>query len=432
LKFFPYFNDKQRQHHGFLFWTSFISLLGFMIVTLLFVLFQSSVVSYYSERSPLLVEYIFYLIPLGLATLFYTLFETYLRSLMKTIVSTLVNEIVLRLMVTLSISLYALKLVTFHEFVIIYVGVNCLAAVILLVYMAYLKQLLFKPEWSTTTKRFFHIILNFGFYSVLGNMSYILVSNIDSMMVASMVGLKETGVYTTIFFIATVMIIPYRSITRVASPLVAQFWKKRKLDEMHSLYKKVALLNIIIGCLLFLGIWVNMDNLFSFMPKEYAQGKYVFLFLGLGRLFDMATGINGFILVTSKKYRYDLFFALLLIGLTIGLNYFLIPLYGIIGASIATMCTLVIINLFRILFILFAFKMQPFDMRSVVVMLVGMAVYGIQYFIPPLFNVYADLILRSALCLVLFVIPIMLLKLSPETNEYIKKLLGYAGIKITL
>ena len=432
MRFFPYFKDKEKHHHGFLFWTSLISLFGFFLLTLIFVLFQSPIINFYSEKSPLLVEYSFYVIPLAFTTIYYNLLEVFLRSLMKTVVFSFINEIVLRLMISVSILLFAFKAVTFHEFVMIYVGVNCFATVILLVYMAYLKQLLFQPEWSSTTKRFFKIVLNFGSYLVLGNMSYILMNNIDALMVASMVGMKETGIYTTVFFISTVMLIPYRSLVRVASPLVAQFWKNREMKKMKELYNKVTLMNLISGCFLFLMLWVNIDNIFYFMPKEYAEGKYVFLFLGIGRLFDMATGINGIILVTSKKYKYDLLFTILLIGLMIGLNLAFIPEYGILGASFATMLVIILLNTLRILYIWKVFRLQPFDAKSLWMLLIGIVTFCIISFIPPIVNIYVDMVIRSIICFVLYVAPLLLFKISDEVNKSAVKTLKVVGIKINL
>jgi len=430
LRFFPYFHDKSKQHHGFLFWALFLSILGFLIFTLIFLLFQPAIINYYTKNSPMLVEYGLYIIPLGLATVLYGLFDNYLRSLMKTVVPSFVNEIILRLLVTISISLYALKWVSFHQFVMIYLAFNCSASLILVVYTAYLKQLLLKPDWSPIMKRLWPILINFGFYSILSNMSYILMSNIDSIMVASMVGLKETGIYTTIFFIAAVMLIPYRSLIRVASPLVAQYWKNREMKKMDALYKKVTLINMVLGCLLFLGLWINIDNIFSFIPKDYASGKYVFLFLGIGRLVDMVTGMNGVILVTSKKYRYDLIFAFVLIAMIVLMNLYFIPLYGITGAAISTMLTLIILNILRIFFVLKIFKIQPFDSKSIWILLISIMTLGILYFIPFLFNTYADIIMRSTLCFLLYMLPVYFLKLSEETNEFVNNALKMVGIKI--
>lgn len=204
------------------------------------------------------------------------------------------------------------------------------------------------------------------------------------------------------------------------------------MKKMEDLYKKVTLMNMIAGCFLFLGLWVNIDNIFHFIPKEYADGKYVFLFLGIGRLFDMATGINGIILVTSKKYRYDLLFTILLIGLMVGLNLAFIPEYGIVGASFATMLAIVILNTLRILYIWNVFGLQPFDMKAVWILFIGGFTFGVIWFIPAMINVYADMLIRSAICVILFAVPVIVLKLSAEINENASKLMKLIGIKINL
>jgi len=69
----------------------------------------------------------------------------------------------------------------------------------------------------------------------------------------------------------------------------------------------------------------------------------VFLYIALGRLFDMSTGLNGTITITSNKYRYDLIFTLFLIVLTLFTNYFFIKVagMGMDGAAFATMITMI-------------------------------------------------------------------------------------------
>lgn len=57
------------------------------------------------------------------------------------------------------------------------------------------------------------------------------------------------------------------------------------------------------------------------------------------------------ILITSKRYRYDFTFSILLVGLTVATNAALIPSLGMNGAAIATMITVVVYNLIRMAFV---------------------------------------------------------------------------------
>ena len=76
------------------------------------------------------------------------------------------------------------------------------------------------------------------------------------------------------------------------------------MRHIETIYKKSALNLFIIGSFLLLGIWANIDSIFSLLPKSdiYAQGKWVVLLIGLGRVADMMTGLNTEILVNSKTF----------------------------------------------------------------------------------------------------------------------------------
>lgn len=131
LRFFPFFQNREKKHHGFLFGMMALSMGGFIIATLLFLLFQKPFKLIYQESSPLLIDYALYMIPLALASVYYQLFESYLRSLQKNIIPSVVQELILRIAITLSVLLFALGIISFPGFVFIYVMVNCLPAVII-------------------------------------------------------------------------------------------------------------------------------------------------------------------------------------------------------------------------------------------------------------------------------------------------------------
>jgi O-antigen/teichoic acid export membrane protein len=422
LKFFPFFQDKERKHHGFLYWTSLIVTIGFLVTTLGFLLLKPWVITKFSANSPLLVENYYYLIPLGFATLFFTIYDSYLRSLLKVVVPSFINEVYIRLMATLSISLFALHLVNFKQFVFIYVILNCSHALILAVYIIYLKQWSYKPIKSFRIKTLRYQMFYFGLFAILSSAGNSIISNIDGLMIASLLknGLYYTGIYTTVFFISTIIFIPYRSIIKITSPLVSTYWKDNDMAKMESLYKKVTVSNMLIGGFIFLLLWINIDNILSFLPKEYHSGKYVFLFVSLGRLFDMITGLNAVITVTSKKYKYDLFFTGFLIILTLVSNYVFIVFFhlGIEGAALASMITLFTYNILRLIFVQYNFKMQPFTMNCIWILVLGIICLGISLLIPRQTNVIVDGLCRSIPIGIVYGVTSLYFKLSTDLNDF--------------
>lgn len=416
IRFFPYFNDKEKRHHNFLFWCNLIITIGFILTTIVFIIFKPIFIQHYSNSSPLLIDFYYYNIPLALGLLYYQLLESYLRALLKTGVATFAYELVGLLMVTVIIGMYALKMISFHWFVVLYVLGNGAVALILLVYVAFLKQLFIKPIKSNKFKRLLRPIVVYGMYTILSVLGGSILVNIDSLMVAAKLNLGQAGIYTTVFLIAMVMTLPYRSIQKIAHPILSRYWKEKDMKGIKDLYQKATLIDMVAGGLLFLGLWLNIDCIFRFMPKDYYTAKYTFLFLALSKYFDMATGLNGYIIVTSKKYRSDIWFMLLLTVFTVIMNLLLIPKYGITGAAIATLFSITIYNILRLIFVQYYYKMQPFTLNCLWVFIITVAVWAIVSQIPYMHNKYLDLTVRSIIITALYGSAILFFRLSTDIN----------------
>ncbi len=423
-RFFPFFQDENKQHHGFLFGVTTLALAGFVLTTLLFVALRQPFTLLYQESSPLLVEYAWFIVPLALATLFYNLFESYLRSVYRNVIPTLAHEVILRIGVTVSITLYALGVLSFPGFVVVYVIAYCVPPLLLMFYAGYQGLLAFKPTYSRLWQRLGKIMIVYGLFTLVTNLSTFLLVSIDSLMVASMIDLGAAGIYTTMVFMTSVMLIPYRSMVKVAGPLVARFWKTRHMAGMEEVYQKATAGNLVVGASLFLIIWVNLDNIFQFMAPAYEAGRYVFLVLGIGKLFDMSAGLNATILMTSKKYRYDLFFTLTMVCFAVAANMLLIPQLGMEGAALASALTLILFNLLRIAFIQHHYRIQPFARKQVLVPVIMAFVMALSARVDPFVHVLVDLPVRSAVAIAMLLLPVRALRISPELNRWTEELWG--------
>lgn len=422
LKYFPYFRSKKEGHRGILFWTLLYPLIGFFLFGLVFILFRPWLSDYWAEKAPLLVEYYFYIIPLGLSILYFNILDTYLRSLYKTVVPIFLREVGHKLVMTFAVSLYAFGWVDFQTFTVLFILMYSGVTLVMVAYIAYLRQLFIRPRKSPTWKKYQRGILIFGFFSLMANVSSVALANIDSLMLAGNLnpgnGGEDVGVYTTLHFLTLLILIPWRALMKITSPLVAEHWKKKEIGKLNELYKQTSLINLIIGCFLFLGLWVNRSSLFAFLSDEFLTGEYVLLFIGLARVFELLTGLNGVILVTSERYRYDFFFNVVLIGMTVGTNLYFIPQYGLSGAAFATMISYVAFNLLRLIAVWVFFRLHPFTVGMIPVLLITATAVGVNYLIPFLGNQWLDLALRSLSLAVIFGGSTLALRISPDLNNF--------------
>jgi O-antigen/teichoic acid export membrane protein len=430
VRFFPYFRNKDKGHHGYLFYGIITTLLGFCICYLCFLLFKGHIISNNQEKSKLFVEYLFYLMPLTLFTLFFNLFDYYLRACYSSVIGSFSKDLIQRILIISSLLLYFLKAIDFSTFVFLYVVATCIPTLILFLYIVKLDEWHVKPVRGFVSKELRKEMINLSLFSILSGGTGVLISNIDIIMVNQQLGLKETGIYGIAFYFGTIITIPSRALLRIAISVVAEAFKKNDLKEIESLYKKSCNSQLTIGLLLFIGIFINIDNIMALLPAEYADGKNVILLVSLGYLVDMGTGINSIIMLTSKYYKYDGYFMFFILFVTILANYLLIPVFGIAGSALATAITISMYNTMRWVFIYVKYGMQPYDFKILKIIAVSLIAFLPGYFIPKIPYLILDIAVRSGITTGVFVLLLLKAEAAPEINAKIRKNLKRFSINI--
>lgn len=432
-RFFPFFRNEARKNYGFLLLNTLVVCFGILFFTALFFMFQSTIGSYFSLKSPLFVSYYFWVIPLGIGTVFFMLFENHMRGLQKNILPVFLQDIVVRLVVTLLLIGFGVGFLNFEQFLILHLFAYFIPAICLCIYLVKNGELHFSLKSITVPKRFRRILLSFSSFSYLNTLAALFVISMDAMMIASILGLKQTGVYTTMVYITSAIQVPYRSMIRVSSPIIARFWKEKNMKDMQSLYEKSSSVGLLIGLLSFLAVWTTRTELFSFLRAEYSDGIYALLFLMVGRMVDMYCGLNGTIFATSRKYMFDLAFTIFLcVGIFV-MNLYLIPIYGITGAAFSTGFIYVFYNFARSFYIYRVYGLHPFKWTQfrvialfilVLVLLEGASYVFIQgHHFTSLQN-FSIMLIKWSFILILFVLPIVTLNLESESARYFQKVLS--------
>ena len=425
-RFFPFFRNKEKRNFGFFQFSLLVTLIGVLIFTFLAILLKEPITSFYVEKAKEFEQYYYWIIPIGASFAFFLTFDVFLRGLNKNVISVVATELVLRLFVTLSIVVFALGWINFYHLLILHSASYLIPTLILGLQLFKNKELHWRLSDIAIPQRFKRIMLSYSIYTYINFIGAIMVVSLDTIMVASMIGLDATGVYSTTIFIVSGLLIPYKTLIRISSPLVAKYWKERDFTRMNELYTRISSVNLVIALITFLVFWINRVELFHFLPPAFADGIYIFLILMVGKIVDMYCGLNGVIFITSKKYKYDLMFtAILLVGVYF-LNLILIPEYGIFGAATSTSIIYVVYNLGRLLFVYFAYKMHPFKLSQLAILGLFLALILLFEFVPIEFkNELVSIGVKVVLASCLFILPIHWFKLDEDVVFYTKMFKNY-------
>lgn len=419
VKFYPEFKKEKGFVPAILLGGS----IGFFLLFGISIAFKDSIVSYFSQESALFIEYFQLTILLTFLVIQFQLLQAYSRSLLKIVAPTFFRDIGLRVGTSIFLVLYGIEIISFDQLVYSLLIVHGLAVAGMLLNFLFNKELQVSFNFSFLKNGQLKRIMNYGFFSLIGAGGTQIILLIDNIMISSYEGLSNNGIYTIAFFIGVVIEMPKRAISQISSALLSQSFNKNDMAAVSKLYKQTAINQLIIGSLLLIGIWANLTNLYSFIPnsEDYISGFNVVLFIGLGKLSDMAFGTNGEIIVMSKYFKFNVITVAILATLAIALNTYLIPIYGIEGAAMASLIAMFVFNLTKFVFVWVKFGIQPFNFSTLKMLGISAVALLLNHLIPSLASPIADIVVRSSAISLLFLGLTYGLKVSEEFNGLIKQ-----------
>lgn len=421
-RLFPHFRNPETKHHGYLFYPIIISMLGFVGFLLLYWIFRDDVIARNLEKSKLFAEEIYYLIPLTFFWALFNIFDAYSRSVYLSTAGVFIKEVLLRVIILIAgFALYK-EVITFEVFLFIYCASFCSIALFLAFHLWQKGEFSLRFERGFVSPELRREMRMVALYSIVTGLSSLLISSIDKVIVNDMLGLSAAGVFAVATYFGSIIQIPARSVIRVASSVVADSWKRNDLENIRKVYHQTCLHQYIIGLYMLLGIALCIDQVMVLLPAGYEEAKYVILFVSLGYFVDLSTGVNGTIISTSEYFRFDTYFMFLLVLVTIATNYWLIPLYGITGAGIASCITYITFNALRYVFIWWKFGMQPFNSDFLKIALIGALALLLPWYLNPAWNAYLIIALKAGLFSLLFAVMIYFSGTAPELNQLLRRI----------
>jgi O-antigen/teichoic acid export membrane protein len=417
IYFFPFFRDRSKNHHGFFFLVSVISMIGLLLVLASFLIMRPWLIAHGQEDSRLFTENVNYLIPLIIATLGFLVFDSFYKNLFNAVKGIILKEFVQRLLILVFVLFYVFEWITFEQYLPLYILAFAIPAIIILINLLREKEFSFRPYSFDLAREHRSKMTSIGIYGILIGFSGMVILNIDRIMVERMMGLSATGIYTTMAFFATLIVIPSRALLKISDPIISQYWRDGNLKMLNENYYKSSLNQTIAGALLLIGLWGNIGNIQRILPPGFEEGNYVVLFIGLAFLVDMASGTAVYILANSVYFKYQTYLIMILVIFIIITNLLLIPVWGLTGAALATFISKFINNLMRHQLLLWKFKLQPYDRKYIYIALVSGFSYLAGFLIPEISNLYLDILLRSAVIGGSFIILTIFFRISAEVNE---------------
>lgn len=388
VRFFPYFcadgtknKEVSQLNHGFFFWTIVVPLIGFCLFAVIYWACRVPLGAWFGDKSPLFVDYYYFVLPMAFFMLYQTVFETNSNVLMHIVVPRAVREVWVRIGLLVSYVLYAAHVLSLDGLVIGLCVTYAIAAAINIIYVFTLQPISLKPDWAflRANKGLVRSYLLYTGFLIVAALTSVLAPTLSSFFITAQMGLQYTGIFAIATYIAVMVSIPYRSLVAITQPQLAQAIKEQDNGTASRLIGQASNNLLLVGGFIFLAIWINIDLIFYILPngETYASAKYVVLLLGIGQLLMATFSVFNPALSYSRYYAFSLINSLVLTGSALLLNNALIPLYGINGAAMATVLSDMLYFIPVVLITCVALHIWPFTRKHLYTFLLLLVLFGL-------------------------------------------------------
>lgn len=445
IKFLHDYRKESGKSYGLLAFVLLACLVGFLVVGIAMYFGESIILKPYMNTAKSFSEKYFLVFPLVFFMTLNGVFSTYLKAVFHSVFQLVVSEVIMRLTQTILLILYYYEAFNFDTFLWLFVLIYGFSTLLLVAYLIKIKEFDLKLNPVVLEKSNRKKYYKYGFANFLSGTAHNLSNKIDILMIGAMIGslatgsnegLKATAIYAWASYMSSVIEMPGRAIGNIAIPLAAKAWANNNLQEIKNLYRKSSINQMIVGSLVFIGIWMNIDNIiivlngFAKDGYDFTVIKYVVLYLGIAKLIHTSTGINGGIIITSKHYMVGTYITIGLVGVTFLTNWILIPIYGIVGAALATALTIFIFNTAAFSFLWVKFNLQPFTAKTILLILIGILTGFIAFIVPNMGHPIVDILLRSIIIVLVYIPLIVGFTVSEDFTALANKISIKFGIRL--
>lgn len=396
-----------------------------IIFTIVFFAIKEPVVAMYKKSDQPLIDKYYHFVPIVIMLMsLMSIFEHYLMAHIRIAQSAFSKEVLLRIVNLLMLGLVFSGMLAFHDYVTGNALMYCIPLILMIVLASRLKGFGFTTNLKIFTKAEYKDMIHFSWYHLLFGSILTMLNFIDTLMLAPLdtSGMKASAIYNVAVVVSAFMFMPYRAMAMSTLPVLNQAYIDKDMDKVRDLFPRAGINIFIAGIGMFAIIGVNLDNAVAILRDGYEPVKYIALILMLGKLADMATGVNNELISISKYYKFNSRLTLLLLVSVITLDRIVIPEYGMYGAAWVSAGTLIIFNIAKTIFLYRKMKLHPFSSKTLLVVVAGLVAGIIGYIWPYMVNPYIDAVVRAMITFIAYFLILVWLKPSADMSSFLANL----------
>ncbi len=179
---------------------------------------------------------------------------------------------------------------------------------------------------------------------LLVSATHVIMKRTDVLMLGSMVGPAAAGAYAVAARFSDLMIFGLTAANSYAAPMMSELHTLGKTGELQRVARLTARVGAVTTFAALIVLLIASGLLLRLFGPGFEVARPALLILAAGQLINALAGSVGLLMAMTGHQVESAVVLAVSAGLNVGLNYLLIPRFGLVGAAIATALSTVVWN----------------------------------------------------------------------------------------
>ena len=190
----------------------------------------------------------------------------------------------------------------------------------------------------------YHQIFARSYPMALSAIAYFIMQSVDIIILTAYEGFESIAYYSVAVKLATVTALALMSVNIVVAPKIAEIYSTNDFEKLNKLINDSARIIFVISIPVLIILFVFSDFMLGLFGENYVLAREALLLLLGGQFFSSLCGPGAVYLNMTGKQKKLNTILILGLGINVILNLVLIPAYGIEGAAVATLISMIFWN----------------------------------------------------------------------------------------
>ena len=269
-----------------------------------------------------------------------------------------------------------------------------------------------KASFETTT------LLSFSLPLVFSGLGWYLISGADKIMLGILKTEEEVGLYNAAEPLAQYLTFFLHTTVFIFQPIASRLLAENRMDDLKRNYQILTkwLFTLTFPFIIVLILFPE-TVISTIFGEKYISAAIALQLLTIAYFVQLFLGPNGDTIIVLGKTKMLMYFTFTGGFVNIVLNYFLIPLFGIKGAALSTMISIIIINIYNTGYLFYISKIHPFRKSFISPVILSVIILSVFYYFIVDFKLDLPLIFKIVFCLMLIMFYFIIILVSKSYDE---------------